>query len=91
MVKRIAKGKWYSNYLTSMVDPLVRKMSIILRSLISMCIDVSRRQDLMLISLMLLMYVSELDLEVLPPFQIIRHFGFFRSVVFFMHLDVHYV
>lgn len=29
MVERIAKGKWYSNYLTSMVDPLVRKMSIL--------------------------------------------------------------
>jgi len=28
---------------------------------------------------------------VLPPFQIIRHFGFARYIAFAMHLDIHYV
>ena len=29
--------------------------------------------------------------DVLPPFQIIRHFDFSRYIVFAMHLDIHYV
>ena len=28
---------------------------------------------------------------VLPPFQIIRRFGFSRYVAFAMHIDIHYV
>jgi hypothetical protein len=28
---------------------------------------------------------------VLPPIQIIRHFGFFIYIAFAMHLDIHYV
>ena len=50
-----------------------KNVYIILRGLISMCIDVSRHQDLMLLSVM---YVSELDSELLPTFQIIKTFSF---------------
>jgi hypothetical protein len=33
----------------------------------------------------------KLDCDVLPPFQIIRRFGFSRYIVFAMHLDIHNV
>ena len=52
-----------------------KNVYIILRGLISMCIDVSRHQDLMLLSVM---YVSELDSELLLTFQILKMFWLFQ-------------